>query len=161
MSSRHVRPNFARSSDAPVPVPVPVQTNRTAQTTPSSSQSRTARKLSPVEKALIEQVAGAWAEHQGWRAGKWPSNRRYDAVLITEWVRKLGGPLECWRDIIALAPRGAHFTWLTTPGPAGASRIQSAIISGREARWSSMKKQYAEEAKDVGAVLRRMMGPAS
>lgn len=111
-----------------------------------------------MEKGLIEQVCHAWAQHQGWPVGKWPRDRRYDAVLITEWVRKLGGPIDFWRDVITQVPKGAHFTLLTTKGPSGATWIENFFINGREQRWAEQKKRFADDAVAIGDILKRMVG---
>ena len=138
------------------------------QTTRSSSSVSTSlraeekkRGLTPAEKALIEQVCFAWAEHQGWPKGRWPRSRRYDAVLITLWVRKLGGSIDRWKLAITRVPRDAAFTALTTPPAPGRIPLLEEILvdtAGREAAWASEKKQHAEDSKTIGDVLRRMVG---
>jgi hypothetical protein len=143
-----------------------VGTERRSSTTPSSQNALRAAvqkptKLTPAEKELITEVCYSWARHQGWPAGLWPRDRRYDAVQITEWVRKLGGSIEWWRSIIARVPRGAHFTWLTAAGPSGSSRLEDRAIERRESEWATEKRRHAEDAKGIGNILRRMLQTAA
>ncbi len=147
----------------PVPVPVP-RDRRSSQTTPSSSSGSNAlrepedkRPLTPEQQDQIRQVAFIWAAWHGWPKGQWPRDRRYDAVQITEWVRRLGGSPDFWRAAIALVPHDAHFTALTTVGPSGLSRLENLLITQREGRWVEQKKRYAREAVTIGDVMRRAM----
>ena len=115
--------------------------------------------LTPAEKALIEQICFAWAEHQGWPKGRWPRARRFDAVLITRWARRFGGSIERWKQAIARVPHGAAFTALTTPAAPGRTCLLEDVLvdsRGREATWSEEKRCDAEASKSIGTILRRL-----
>lgn len=117
--------------------------------------------MTAAERTLIEQVCFAWAEHQGWPKGRWPRTRRYDAVLITLSVRRLGGSIDRWKAAMTRVPRGAAFTALTTPpAPGRTSLLEDVLIDtcGREVAWETEKRQHADEPHDVADVLRNMLG---
>jgi len=159
------RPSKREANVKPVPVPVPVpQERRSHQTTPSSSSGSNAlrepverRPLTTEQQEQIRQVCFIWAEWHGWPRGQWPRDRRYDAVQITEWVRRLGGAPDFWRAAIALVPHDAHFTALSTIGPSGLSRLENLLITQREGGWAEQKKRYAREAVSIGDVMRKAM----
>jgi hypothetical protein len=107
---------------------------------------------------LIEQICFAWADHHGWPKGRWPRDRRYDAVLITVWARKLGGSIERWKAAIAGVPHDAAFTALTTaPAPGRICLLEEVLVDsrGREAAWADQKRRFAQDASRIGDVLRR------
>jgi hypothetical protein len=129
--------------------------------TSSSEALRAPAKLRPDQKALIEQVCFIWAEHQGWSVVRWPKNRRYDAILITEWARRLGGSIDRWRAAIARVPHDAAFTALTTPPQPGRTCLLEDVLMdsrGREAAWAEEKHHHADDSRAVADVLRSMLG---
>jgi hypothetical protein len=135
--------------------------HQTAPTSPSVSKSLRAsvekHPLSAREKTLIEQICFAWAEHQGWPKGRWPRERRFDAVQITLWARRLGGSIDRWKQAIARVPHDAAFTALTTSPERGRVCLLEEVLidsRGREAAWAQEKKQQAEGAKSIGQIMR-------
>jgi hypothetical protein len=100
-------------------------------------------KLTLKEKRFITAVCRLWSRHHGW-GERWPVDRRYDVILIGQWVRKLGAPMHFWRRVIRSVPVGARFLWLTAqPTPFRVGRLEELWRNEQEQRYAVRKKREA------------------
>jgi hypothetical protein len=112
-------------------------------------------------KQRIDEVSRCWAEAHGWPLGKWPRARRYDAILIREWVAKLNAPLNFWEEVIQHACRfdpDVHFTWLVTgPNAQRVGLLLDRYTQWREREYERSKQTQPRESTHIANVLQRAL----
>lgn len=105
-------------------------------------------------EVTAKQVKELWQAYQGWPA--WPSNRRHDAILITQWVKSHPMySLAFWQAAIDRTPRGACFRYLTH----SADKNLAPAIDHWYARWQEEKTPpRMEQANETLVNFKRLLG---